>query len=81
MTDKANYIEAKGEEILKITAMMSDVVMGERADHVIMACLAMVISIQNPTITVEGLVEGVRGASEWIDFYLTSLKDKPETIN
>lgn len=66
-------VGASGPEIQRIVEGMEPFLMQFSRDQVLIACLSIAILIQDPDIAVENLQAGVKGASEWMCLYLSSL--------
>lgn len=83
MNENITYTKASGAELERLINAMERVLVGEREQHIVMACLALVISLQVPDITSEQLAKGVKGASEWIALFGSSLNldSHPEQVN
>lgn len=76
MTDNSiTYSQANGEELGRLIAAMEKVLIGEKEHHVVMACLALAITIQCPSLSPEQLAKGVKGVSEWIALFASSLDE------
>lgn len=75
MTTTTSIIQAKATvaDIKRLVQQMESVLVGEREDHVMMACIAMALSIQYPDLTREELSAGVKGASEWMATYISTI--------
>jgi hypothetical protein len=57
---------ASGEEIFEIVAKLQPALENEPLDHIVMACLAIIMMVMNPNLTPRELSDGVKGASQWI---------------
>jgi hypothetical protein len=68
--DNIGKSEATGEDIEKIISKLEPVLEKEPRTHVLMACLAIALIANDPDITTERLVTGVRDLSQWICLYL-----------
>lgn len=76
--DMITYTKISGKELDRLTAAMEDCLAGEKETHVAVACLALAICIQLPTITPDQLAAGIKGASEWIALYASSIITPPD---
>ena len=72
---EVQYSKASGQDLIRVVGLIDDVVAGEPANHVAMACLAIAITCQQSNIEPESLAEGIKGCSEWIACFLTSVND------
>ena len=81
MNEQIIYSKTTGKEIQDIVEAMEPVLEGKLSANVLMACLALAIIIQCPNLTPEQLSTGVRGASEWIALYASSLEPSQEKVN
>jgi hypothetical protein len=65
-----------GAEARRLHRQFEDVAMGENKILVMIASLMLVFTIQYPEIDADELNDGIHGASEWIAFYLSGLKQQ-----
>lgn len=79
--DTITYTKASGVELERIIGIMEHALINENPSHVTMACLAVAIMLQSPDISAKQLVEGVKGASEWIALFVSSVDQPLEKAN
>lgn len=65
-------------ELETVVATIQDSVMGVENTKVLMACLAIAISLQVKHLNEDTLVKGIKGASEWIALYANSVDEPVE---
>lgn len=75
------YAHATAAQVSKLCERVFNVLEGENPNQVNIACLTIAMLIQVPEITPENLVEGVKGASEWIALYGDTLRNPTELKN
>lgn len=78
MTGSITYSTASGSDVGRIVEKIENSLVGEPQDLVRMACLALAIYYSNPNIDSVKIVEGVRGASEWIALFLSDIDSPTE---
>jgi len=67
------YTKTKWTDVHRIMNKMMASVEGEDDSAVVMACLALSVSSQCDNYTLDQLKAGIRGASEWIALYASTL--------
>ena len=67
------YTKTKWSDVHRIMTKLMESVQGEEDSSVVMACLGLAVSSQIDTYTLDQLKAGIRGASEWIALYASSL--------
>lgn len=63
------YASTSIEELQKVLVKLDNTLNEENEDVAGMACIAYSILLQAPDIKLEKLIEGVKGASEWLALY------------
>ena len=81
MSQTVVKMEATGHEIEAVIRSMEPALEGKDANHVMMACLALALYIQEPDLTPEQVAEGVEGASQWISLFISSLGGHVGDVN
>jgi len=81
MPKPLTYTTVKNHEVDLILDKFEQILVGEKLDHVVTACLAVAVASGKPGITAPQLAEGVRGASEWIYAYLDSISAPTTSVN
>ena len=76
--------EATGADIQKVLEAVQPVIADFPRTHVMMACLALALMVQDPELSIEELHDGVVGMSQWACLYLHRLeesKTQPGTVD
>lgn len=73
MADKITYNTATGAQLERIVMMMETTLKNENKNHVMMACLSLVLILQVPDISGQQLIDGVRDVSEWVALYASTI--------
>lgn len=67
------YTKTKWSEVQRVMNKIVRSLEGEEDSTVVMGCLALAVSAQLSDYTVEQLKIGIRGSSEWIALYASTL--------
>lgn len=70
LTSIISEATASGEEIHNLVAAIEPVLVGSSKGSAMIACLSIVLSLQNPNLSPEDRVEGVQKVSEYICLWL-----------
>lgn len=81
MSGTIKYTQVSGIDIKRIIDKIEPVINNEEHSHVMMACLVITIGMLKPDITLDQLIEGVKGASEWISLFVAELPGEETSIN
>jgi len=73
MNEIIRQTHATGAEIEAIMDALEPVIVSVPRTHAMMALLSWSLILQNPDIETDALVEGVKGASQWIVLYVTGI--------
>ena len=73
------YTKTKWTEVHRIMAKIMRSVEDEDASAIVMACLALAVSSQCEEYTLDQLKAGIRGSSEWIALYASTLDPNSTT--
>lgn len=73
--NEISQTRATGAEIGRIVDEIVPILGKEDPIHVLMACLSIAIVVQDPDISPEHLADGVKGTSEHIALWLSSIYD------
>lgn len=66
---------ASEDEVDEVIGAVEDVISGRNPAHCVMAFLALAIILQKPQASREEVIDGVKGASEWIALYLSQVDE------
>lgn len=75
------YTKTKWTEVHRVMKRMLAAFEDEDDSTMMMACLAFAIVGQCETYTLEQLKDGIKGASEWIALYASSLDPNVKAAN
>ena len=75
------YTSASGVDIERIARKIETIAEGERIGHIVMACMVIALTFQHPDIEIDDLIEGVKGATEWITCFLGPLDGGKDMYN
>lgn len=75
------YKNTDADNIKRIVGNISNVVADEDLDDIHVACLTLALGTMANKLTFVQLVEGVKGASEWMALYLSSTGLNKEQVN
>lgn len=67
------YTKTKWTDVQRIMNKVMNAVDGEDDSAVIMSCLGLAVSSQCQDYTLDQLKAGIKGASEWIALYASSI--------
>jgi len=70
LSDQLVYKEVGPKQIAHVLETMYETVSKEEETTIMMAAIALAITLQRPDIPIEKLIEGVRGVSEYIAMWL-----------
>ena len=73
------YTKTKWSDVHRIMDKIMSSVREEDDAAVVMACLALAVSSQIEDYTIEQLKDGIRGSSEWIALYASTLDPSSST--
>lgn len=74
------YTKTKWSDVHRTMTRIMTAVDGEPDSTVVMACIALAVASQVENYTVEQLRDGIKGASEWIALYASSLDMKTSQV-
>lgn len=77
-TGSIRYTKVSGVDVERIISKIEPHIEGEQRSHIMMACLIVAIGMLKPDITLDKLVEGVKGASEWISLFVADTSNEGE---
>lgn len=67
------YTKTKWSDVQRVMETIVNAVEGEEDSAVIMGCLALAVSSQLENYNLQQVKDGIKGASEWIALYASSL--------
>ena len=70
--------ETPVEEIRKLVEIIEPILLEAGREKAITACLATAITLQNPFLTFEDMLDGIKGASDWIVLFLEQRETEKE---
>lgn len=73
------YTKTKWSDVHRIMNKLVNAVKDEDDSAVVMACLGLAVSSQMEDYTIEHLKDGIKGASEWIALYASTLDPQSST--
>lgn len=63
--------KATGSEIQAIVLAIEKATRNKNQDHVYMGCLTLALLLQNPNLTMDEMLDGVKAISEYVAMYLS----------
>lgn len=78
MTELMQEASASSQTIFEIVSKIESVLLGEKRSDVVIACLSIALTLQEPDITAQQLHDGVSGASKWMCLFLSG--DDPNQL-
>ena len=82
MSEAITYTRVTGKRIEEVISDIEPSLRGKDSNEILMACLSIAVMLQgSEALTLTQLVDGVKGASEWIALYHSSLDQPAEKVN
>lgn len=74
------YTTTSGKDVEQLVGKIEKVIEGKDTTLIQIACLSIVLMIQEPNLTTEQLLSGVKGISEWMSMFFSAPTD-PKQAN
>lgn len=67
-----NYTEASLQELMPLLGDLEDACVGNKKSHIILACIVLAFMMQDPDMSSERLITGVREVTELIALHVAT---------
>lgn len=78
-----SYSTIKETKLQEMMQKVSDGLEGQQTTDVIAGCIAVALIANYPHLTLDQIMDGIKGASEWISAYVVDVRnaDTPNMVN